>query len=58
MFMAHCHKEQTVDLNGADCVVRTAEVINPENLKREVGNRIVMILTKVMPIPLDKESNA
>jgi hypothetical protein len=51
--------KKTVDLKGPDGVVETVNVVNPSNLRHvKVGEDIVITLTKVMAISLDKESGA
>jgi hypothetical protein len=50
-------KKKTVDLQGPDGVVETVNVANPANLKHvKVGNEIVITVTKVAAISLDKET--
>jgi len=49
--------KKTVDLQGPNGVVETVNVANPTNLKHvKVGNDIVITLTKVTAISLDKET--
>jgi len=49
--------KKTVDLQGPDGVVETVNVANPANLRHvKVGNEIVVTLTKVTAISLDKET--
>jgi hypothetical protein len=49
--------KKTVDLQGPNGVVETVNVANPANLKHvKVGNDIVITLTKVTAISLDKET--
>jgi hypothetical protein len=51
--------KKTVALKGPDGRVETVKVANPANLKHvKVGNDIVITLTKVMAISLEKESGA
>ena len=50
-------EKKTVDLQGPDGVVETVNVANPANLRHvKVGNDIVITLTKVTAISLDKET--
>ena len=52
-------QKKTVDLKGPDGAVETVKVAHPANLKHvKVGNDIVVTLTKVMAISLDKEPGA
>jgi hypothetical protein len=51
--------KKTVNLKGPDSVVETVNVANPSNLRHvKVGEDIVITLTKVMAISLDKETGA
>jgi hypothetical protein len=51
--------KKTIDLKGPDGFVETVNVSNPSNLRHvKVGNDIVITLTKVMAISLDKEAGA
>ena len=51
--------KKTVDLKGPDGVVETVNVAHPSNLRHvKVGTDIVITLTKVMAISLDKETSA
>jgi len=51
--------KKTVNLKGPDSVVETVNVANPSNLGHvKVGEDIVITLTKVMVISLDKETGA
>lgn len=49
--------EKTVDLKGPDGVVETVNVANPANLRHvKVGTELVITLTKVTAISLDRET--
>jgi hypothetical protein len=51
--------KKTVDLKGPDGVIETVNVAHPSNLRHvKVGTDIVITLTKVMAISLDKETSA
>jgi hypothetical protein len=60
MFVCLCDRQKkTVDLKGPDGAVETVKVANPANLKHvKVGNDIVVTLTKVMAVSLDREPGA
>ncbi len=49
--------KNTVELTGPDGTVETVNVANPENLAQvNVGEQIVITLTNVVAIALEKES--
>ena len=49
--------KNTIDLEGPDGAVETVNVANPANLAQvRVGENIVVTLTKVVAISLDKET--
>jgi len=50
--------KNTVELQGPDGTIETVNVANPENLKQvAVGDQIVITLTNVVAIALEKESD-